>query len=325
MNFVNSQRLWLLLAVAVLLVVYVVIQRRRGAYALRFSDTSLIDAVAPKRPGWRRHVVALTFLAVIATLVAAFAGPTTEREIPRERAVVILTIDTSLSMGSQDVDPTRIEGAKAAARAFLADAPPGIDVGLVSFDEAPIVEVPPTADRAAVVAAIDALELGPFTNTGDAISVSISTLERTLSTLEFSPDGAPPAIVVLLSDGEPTVGRPIETAIAEALRAKIAVSTVALGTPDGEVTIEDPDAPGTFITVAVPVDEASLQLIAEQTGGSFFATASAEELAQVYRDIGTAIGFETIDEDVTDWFVGAALVLALLTSALSLAWFQRLP
>lgn len=315
----------LLLAVVALTVVYAVLQRRRGRYALQFSDASLLDSVAPRRPGWRRDVVAACFLLVVALLIVAVAGPVRTREIPRERAIVILTIDTSLSMGAVDVEPTRIDAAKEAARQFLEGAPPGVDVGLVSFHEAPIVEVPPTPDRAAVAAAVDDLQLGPYTNTGDAISASISTLRRTVEQLEVADDSPPPAVVVLLSDGEPTIGRPIEDAIAEAIQAGIPVSTVALGTPLGEVTVEDIEAPGTFFDVEVPVDEEALRTIADATGGSFFATASADELAEVYRDIGTAVGFETVDDDISVWFTTAALVLALLTSALSLRWFQRLP
>lgn len=325
MSFADPIRLWLFVVLALVLVVYLAVQARRGRYALAFSDTSLLDTVAPRRPGWRRHVVAVTFLGTAAAMIVAFAGPVTEKDVPRERALVILTIDTSLSMGAVDVDPTRIGAAQAAAREFLASAPAGIDVGLVSFNENPIVEVPPTPDRNAVEFAVDGLELGPFTNTGDAISTSLTTLGRALGALERSSDDAPPAVVVLLSDGEPTVGRPIETAIAEATQAGIPVSTVALGTADGEVTIEDPDAPGTFIDVPVPVDEATLETIAEATGGRFFSTSSAEELAAVYDDIGTAVGFETIDEDISDVFVGLGLVLAAITSVLSLLWFQRLP
>lgn len=317
--------LLLLLLVAALAVAYVVLQRRRGRYALQFSDASLLESVAPRRPGWRRDVVAACFLAVIALLIVSVAGPVRSREVPRERAIVILTIDTSLSMGAVDVDPTRIGAAQEAARQFLESAPAGVDVGLVSFHEAPIVEVPPTPDRLAVTAAVDALELGPFTNTGDAISTSITTLERTIDQLEIRDDSAPPAVVVLLSDGEPTVGRPIEEAIAQAIQAGIPVSTVALGTEFGEVTVEDPELPGTFFDVDVPVNEDALRTVADATGGSFFATASAEELAEVYRDIGTAVGFEEVDEDISIWFTAAALALALVTSALSLRWFQRIP
>lgn len=325
MRFEHPALLGLLVVVAGLAVGYAIAQRRRGRYALEFSDTSLLDSVAPHRPGWRRHLVAAAFLVVLTVLVATLAGPVRDRDVPRERALVILTLDTSFSMGSTDVEPSRIGAAKDAARSFLDGAPPGVDVGLISFDEAPIVEVPPTPDRTAVANALEALTLGPYTNTGDAITTAVTTLQRTLEQLDVADDGAPPAVVVLLSDGEPTIGRPIEAAIAEAVRADIAVATVALGTDAGEVTVEDPEAPGTFVTVPVPVDEETLRTIATQTGGEFFAIASAEELADVYRDIGTAVGIETVSEDLARWFTATALLLAVITSACSLLWFQRLP
>ena len=325
MTFADPGRLWLLLAVAALLVAYVLVQRRRGTYALRFSDAALLDTVAPRRPRWRRHLVAVTFLAVIASVILAMAGPQRQEDVPRERATVVLTIDTSLSMGSDDVDPSRIEAAKEAALSFLDDAPETVDIGLVSFDAIPVVRVSPTRDRVAIEAAIEALELGEMTVTGDAILASIEVLENSTPPETGDDLDNPASVVVLLSDGEPTGGRTIEEASGAAVAAGIPVSTVAFGTADGVVEIDDPENPGTTVVVPVPVDEPTLGFIADTTGGTFFAADSADELAQVYRDIGVAVGFETVERDVSDWFTGTALVLALLTGVLSLLWFQRLP
>ena len=327
MTFLDPVRLWLFVGLAAILVAYVVTQSRRGAYALEFSDASLLDAVAPRRPGWRRHVVAVAFLCVLGLLIVAFAGPARERDVPRERAIVILTIDTSLSMGAEDVEPSRIGAAQQAAREFVENAPDGIDIGIVSFDEIPIVQMPPTNDRRLVDDAIDNLELGPFTNTGGAIDASLDLLDDSLDDLDFDADVEPPAVIVLLSDGEPTIddSPPLDTAIAQAVQAGISISAVALGTENGRVTIEDPDEPGAFMTVPVPVRQEAMRSVAERSGGQFFATSSATELAAVYDDIGTAVGFETIDEDISGWFVGFALGFSFITSLLSLAWFQRLP
>lgn len=322
LEFDNPVRLWLLAAIAVLLVAYIVVQRRRGAYALRFSDTSLLDTVAPRRPGWRRHVVAVLFLASVSAMVAAFAGPHRD-EIPN-RATIVLTIDTSLSMGADDVDPTRFDVAKQAALDFLSDVPASVDVGLISFDEFPIVQVAPTSDREAVADAVDSLELGPFTATGDAIKASISTLTETGRPTRDE-NGDATAVVVLLSDGEPTIGDTIDNAIAVALEAEVPITTVALGTAFGEVEIEDPELPGTFFSQPVPVDEVTMETVALATGGEFFSTSSFTDLAEVYRDIGTALGEEPVRRDVHEWFIGIALLAALVTATLSLAWFQRLP
>jgi Ca-activated chloride channel family protein len=322
LEFGHAWRLLGLVAVALLLVAYVVVQRRRGRYALRFSDTALLDTVAPRRPGWRRHLVAGLFLASAGLGVVAFADPY-RNEIP-QRATVVLTIDTSLSMGADDVDPTRFDAAKQAAKDFLEDVPASVDVALLSFDEFPVVQVGPTGDRDRVATAVDGLELGPFTATGDAIAASVQTVVDTGRPTRDD-NGEPTAVVVLLSDGEPTVGRTIDEAIAEAVAADVAITTVALGTPLGEVEIENPDAPGTFYSQPVPVDEVTMETVALATGGEFFSLDSVADLADVYRDIGTALGEDPVRRDVGEWFLGVALLGIAVTAALSLAWFQRLP
>jgi len=308
---------------------YMVAQRRRGRYAMRFSDTSLLDSVAPRHPGFRRHAVALLFLGVIASMILALAGPARTERIPREHATVVLTIDTSLSMGADDVDPSRIDAAKSAALAFLDGAPETLDIGLVSYNGIPVIRVIPTRDRSAVAASIRSLQLGESTATGDAIFASLDAIRAGPDAAEATPaDGNstdPVAMIVLLSDGTPTVGRAVDSAVAAANEAGIPVSTVSLGTNAGEVTIDDPNFPGNRVTVPVPVDEKTLSDIADATGGKFFTAASSGELASVYDNIGAAIGFETVERDITDWFVGGALALAAITGLFSLAWFQRLP
>jgi len=306
---------------------YAIAQRRRGRYAVRFSDTSLLDSVAPRHPGIRRHVVAGLFLTVAAAMILALAGPARSERVPREHATVVPTIDTSLSMGATDVDPSRMDAAKQAALAFLDSAPDTLDIGLVSFNGIPVIRVVPTRDRAAVAASVRGLQLGESTATGEAIFASIDAIRAAPDGQQADPAaGADPAsIVVLLSDGTPTVGRSVDSAVAAANKAGIPVSTVSLGTADGQVTIDDPSSPGGRVTVPVPVDEKTLSDIADATGGKFFTAKSTGELSSVYDNIGTAIGFENIDRDITDWFMGGALALAAITGLFSLAWFQRLP
>ena len=327
MRFVDSARLWLLLGVAAMAIGYAIAQRRRGHFAMRFSDTSLLDSVAPRHPGLRRHLVAGLFLAVAAAMILALAGPARTERIPREHATVVLTIDTSLSMGATDVNPSRMDAAKQAALAFLDNAPATLDIGLVSFNGVPVIRVVPTRDRATVAAAIRNLQLGESTATGEAIFASIEAIRAApdVPQTDPSPGSDPTAVVVLLSDGTPTVGRSVDSAVAAANEAGVPVSTVSLGTADGEVTIDDPNSPGGRVTVSVPVDEKTLSDIADATGGKFFTAKSTVELSTVYDNIGTAVGFENVDRDITDWFLGGALALAAVTGLFSLAWFQRLP
>ncbi|MGI9603416.1 MAG: VWA domain-containing protein [Acidimicrobiales bacterium] len=319
MTFLAPERLILLVAVAALAVLYLVLQYRRRQYVVRFTNIELIDQVAPQRPGWRRHVVAGGFLGLVSLLVVAYAEPAREVEVPRERATIVLAIDTSLSMMANDVDPSRIDAAKSAAVEFLADVPEKVNVGLVSFHGTATVRVAPTNDRDVVADAIENLELGEATAIGDALFASLEALEAGPPLVDADGEPAPGAIV-LMSDGETTVGRPNVDGINEAQRQGVAVSTIAFGTTGGIIEV-----PGEPFPVPVPVHEDELRQIAGETGGEFFAAASAGELESVYRGIGSDIGFETETEDITVWFVGAALVLALLTGLASLAWFQRLP
>lgn len=323
MSFLAAWRLWFLLGVVALAAAYVLLQRRRRAYTLRFTSSELLDSVAPRRPGWRRHVPAVTFLVALVLLVAGFARPTRQVSVPRERATVVLAIDVSLSMMADDVDPNRLEAAQDAAKQFLDELPPTLNVGLVSFAASATVLVPPTQDRAVVERAIEGLQLAPATAIGEAIFTSLDVLRQ----VPADDSGTiPPARIVLLSDGETTVGRPDQLAAAAAAEAGVPVTTIGFGTQRGFIVYDDPATPEREQQVIpVPVGEENLQAIAEATDGSYFAAATQAELEEVYADIGSAIGTERIWREITDWFVGASLVVLLVASGLSLLWFQRLP
>jgi Ca-activated chloride channel family protein len=316
-------RLLLLVAVAALAALYIVIQRRRRSYALRFSSSELFDAVAPSGPGFRRHLPAVVFLLALSVLVVAFAQPARQMRVPRERATVIVAIDVSLSMQATDVDPDRLQAAQAAANRFVEELPPTLNVGIVSFAGSASVLVPPTRDRLPAHTAIDNLKLAESTAIGEAIFTSLDALANAPS------DGSgdlPPARIVLLSDGETTVGRPDAAAVAAAREAEVPISTIAFGTRSGTILYDDPatDASEAEL-IPVPVREDNLRAIADSTGGAFFSAASLEELEAVYDDIGSAVGFETVDREITDWFVAGGLAFLALSAGFSLLWFQRLP
>ncbi len=316
MTFLSPAFLWLFVAVAALAAAYVALQFGRRRYAVRFTNLALLETVAPSRPGWRRHLTAAAFLVGTAALVLAMARPSRAEQVPRERATVVMAIDTSLSMEATDVEPSRLVAAQDAAVVFLDQLPDSINVGLVTFDGFAVVAVPPTTDRNLVRRAIGGLELGEGTAIGEAVFASLDALDQVPEAAED--DEPVPGRIVLMSDGETTVGRPNQNAVEAADAAGVEVSTIAFGTDDGVVDIGGQDVP-------VPVNEAALEDIAQDTGGSFFTAASEAELAEVYADIGTSVGFETEQREITRWFVGAALVALLVAAALSLAWFARLP
>jgi Ca-activated chloride channel family protein len=323
MTFLSPDRLWLLGLVGLVGVGYLgsLVQQRR--YTVRFTNVSLLDSVAPRRPGWRRHITALAFLVALASLVVAYAQPADEVKVPRERATVMLAIDTSLSMEATDVGGSRIEAAKSAAIEFVDQLPPKINLGLVSFDGIARVRVTPTTDRDAVRRVIQDLDLGQATAIGEAIYASIDAFQDAPGSaeqpLEDEQDEIPLRIV-LMTDGQTTVGRPDIDGAQQASDLGIQVSTIAFGTDRGVIQIE-----GEQGLTPVPVEEGSLRDIATLTGGEFFRAESLTELENVYADIGSAVGFETIEQEVTDRFVGFGLALMLLSAALSLVFFSRVP
>ncbi|GAA4676513.1 VWA domain-containing protein [Phytohabitans rumicis] len=320
MSWESPVRLWLLLGVAVLAVAYVFMQRRRSRYAVRFTNLRLLDRVAPKRPGWRRHVPASLFLAMLGLLIVGFARPSDEVRVPRERATVIVAVDVSLSMMATDVDPDRLTSAKAAAREFVEGLPEEFNVGLVGFAGNASVFVAPVTDRQAMYAGIDRLAEGRTGQQGTAIGEAIYAALESIQTLDAqAAEEPPPARVVVLSDGANTAGRDPGEASQAATAAGVPVDTIAFGTESG--VIEG----GAGRTMTVPVDGETLQAVAEQTGGGYHEAGSSEELRAVYDDIGSSVGYTTERQDVSARFIGLGLILALLAAAASMFWFARIP
>lgn len=316
-EFRAAERLWLLIGVGLLAVSYLVMLRRRRSYAVRFTNLALLDTVAPKRPGWRRHLPAILLLAALAGMVGAFAQPARLERVPRERATIIVAIDTSLSMEATDVRPNRLKAAQAAAKSFVNLLPKRLNVGLVTFNGIAQIKVPPTQERDQLLAEIDQLRLGERTAIGEAIYASLEAIRSAPA----GEDGkAVPARIVLMSDGSTTVGRPDAQASAAAKKAKVPVSTIAFGTPEGTIEIEGQPGP-----VSVAVNPGALEKIANATDGTAFTAATGDELKAVYSDIGSSVGFTTEQRDITGTFVGTSLVALFAAALLSQLWFSRLP
>ncbi|HEX7745064.1 MAG TPA: VWA domain-containing protein [Micromonosporaceae bacterium] len=308
---------WLLALLPVLAIAaaYVWRQFRRRAYAVRFTNVELLSTLAPKGLGWRRHAAAAAFLLSLTALATAMARPSVDTEQPLERATIMLAIDVSLSMQADDVAPNRIQAAQEAAKQFVGQLPESFNVGLVAFAKSANVLVSPTKDRPAVTQAIDGLTLAEATATGEAV---FTCLEAIRSVPADGAQGAPPARIVLLSDGYRTSGRSVEEAAGAAAAANVPVSTIAFGTDAGQVEIAGQ-------VQRVPVDRFALAELAETTKGFFYEAASAAELKKVYEDMGSSIGFRVEPREVTQWYAGFALLFALCAGAMSLLWTSRLP
>ena len=317
MTFQSPWWLLALIVVAALVAVYVVLQLRRRAYAARFTNVALLGSLVPKRPGWKRHLAFGLVALGLATLVVSLAVPSTEVRVPREKATVVMAVDVSLSMEARDVEPTRFQAMQRAAVDFVDVLPKRINLGLVTFAGTATTVVPPTTDRALVATAIENLDLAEATAIGEAVFTSLSAIENFQASLESSGQEAPPARIVLLSDGFNTVGRDETQAIEAARAAGVPVSTIAFGTDYGTLDIDGEQVP-------VPVDRESLEQLARETGGSFSEATSAAELEEVYADLGSQIGYTTEPKDISPWFVRAGVAVVLLGALLSLFWTNRL-
>jgi Ca-activated chloride channel family protein len=321
-NFQEPGRLAILIAPLILLVAYLFAQRSRRKYAMRFTSVDLLASVAPRRPGWQRHVSAVLMIAAVAALVLGFAQPTTTKKVARQRGTVILAIDTSGSMAATDVAPSRLVAAQAAARRFVNGLPTGLKIGLLQFDSSARVLVAPTSDHTPVLAAVDALSIGGGTATGDAINSALAAA----ASLPAASDGTKaPAAIVLMSDGSPTIGQNAQTpeetvaaATASAKDAGVPIDTIAFGTETGTVTIQGE-------TLPVPADPEAMARIASGSGGKSFTATTGNQLNAVYDQIRKTVGFDTVRTDITEWFTGLALILAVLCAGAALFWMQRLP
>jgi len=316
--FDSPQWLWLLLGVLALAAVYVVLQLRRRRYVARFSNAGLLASIAPKRPGWRRHLTFALLLLALTVLSVGVARPTAAVRVPREEATVMLALDVSLSMQATDVLPTRIDAAKKAAIEFADLLPPKINLGLVAFAKSAEVKVPPTIDRDSFKAAVTSLELRESTAIGDAVEACLDAIRSFSTSTTVKGSKSPPAQIVLLSDGTSNTGKKPLDAAQDAIKQKVPVATIAFGTPSGTV-----DLPGEGVQ-PVPADRTTLHRLADATHGSFHTAVSEQELSTIYKDLGSQIGYQTVHRDISWRFLALGALIGMVAAATSLLWAGRL-
>jgi Ca-activated chloride channel family protein len=328
--------LWTLVLVPVALAAYLLAQRRRSRYTVRFTNLDLLANVVSAKPGWRRHVPPAFYLLALAALLVSLARPQALALVPKEQATIVLVMDVSGSMNATDVRPTRLVSSQRAATTFIEQLPEKFRVGIVSFASTAQTLTRPTTDRAAAYEAIASLHAEGATAMGDGIERALDVKRTPGSssggTAPAAPDPPddqvsgrePPVVVLLLSDGANTQGRtqPMEAAT-DAKQLGVPVFTIALGTDQGMVDV--PDETGTMRRIPVPPDELTLQRIAETTGARFFAAPTSRELKDVYRELGSKIGFIKEKQEVTVLFSATALLFLVAGATMSLGWFSRFP
>jgi Ca-activated chloride channel family protein len=312
-----------LLIVLGLVGLYIVVQLARQKRMLRFANMELLESVAPERPSRWRHLPAILLVLSLLLFTVAMAGPTNDVRIPRNRAVVMLTIDVSQSMRATDVSPSRLAAAQEAGKQFADQLTPGINLGLIAYAGTATVLVSPTTNRDATKAAIDKLQLADRTATGEGIFTALQAI-ATVGAVIGGGDAPPPARIVLMSDGKETVPsnpdnpKGAYTAARTAKDQGVPISTVSFGTPYGYVEINGQRQP-------VPVDDETLKKMAELSGGEAYNASSLEQLKQVFTNLQQQIGYETIKGDASvGWLRLGSVVLALAALA-ALLINRRLP
>jgi Ca-activated chloride channel homolog len=326
MTFLWPELLWLLLALPACVALYWWVLKRRKRAALRYASLAMVKEAAGKGLWWRRHLPPAIMLVALGALLAAIARPAAVITLPSSHETVILALDVSGSMRATDVEPSRIEAAQAAARAFVAEQPRSARIGVVAFGGSAALVQPPTSNRNDVLAALDQLQLQHATAIGSAILVSLKALFPQIDfDVRKKPDlnPVPPgshaeAAIILLSDGQTTAGPdPLEAARLAAERG-VRVFTVGVGTDNGQVLT------GEGWSMRVRLDEDSLKAIADLTRGEYFYAASATDLKKVYRSLRSKLVLETKQVEVTAFFSALGAATVLLSATLSLLWFNRI-
>jgi len=351
-NFLWPEFLWLLLALPLLVAAYVWLLHRKKKMALRYASLSIVREAMGRGQGIRRHIPPLLFLLSLAAMLVAAARPFAVVSLPSQRETIMLAMDVSGSMRATDVLPNRLVASQNAAKAFLAELPRGVRVGIVAFAGTAAVVQPPTLSREDLVAAIDKFQLQRGTAIGNGIVMSLSELfpdagidlasmqygrERPRGTsldqaLKEGKDGkdakkeftpvAPgsytSAAIILLTDGQRTTGIDSLDAAKAAADRGVRVYTVGIGTVDGEtIGFEG-------WSMHVKLDEETLKGIARATQAEYFYAGTAADLKKVYETLSSRLAVEKKETEISGLLALAAAVLALLSASLSLLWFNRI-
>jgi len=317
MSFASPWVLLALVAIPLLINLYARQQRRRQRAAAAFVVPALTESVAPNRPRWRRHAPMIAFLLAIAVLIIAAARPQRTVAVPLTDGAVMLVNDTSSSMEAKDVYPSRLGAAQRAAKRFVAKVPSEIRVGLIAFNQAPVLLQSPTTDHSLVVSALAELRATGHTAIGDALV----TATQQLTKLRSASGKRVPSAIVLLSDGYSTNGVDPITAAHQAAAQHIPIYTVAIGTSHGTIDIK---RRGKLVPVLVPPSPQALGQIATASGGHAYTVTDAGTLDAVYAHLAAQLGHKHVKHEITSSLAGGALVLLLIGGVMSLRWFGRL-
>ena len=351
MIFLWPQFLWLLLVLPLLVLLYVWLLRRKKKNALQYASLSIVREAMGKGQTFRRHVPPMLFLLSFTAMLVASSRPFAVVTLPSDQQTIMLAMDVSGSMRATDVKPNRLAASQEAAKAFLAELPRNVKVGIVAFAGTASVVQPPTLSREDLVAAIDKFQLQRGTAIGNGIVVSMAELFPDagidLASMQYgrdrqrgvaidqpakeSKDGkdkkpfvpvAPgsytSAAIILLTDGQRTTGVDSMDAAKVAADRGVRIYTVGIGTVDGEtIGFEG-------WSMRVKLDEETLKGIARNTQAEYFYAGTATDLKKVYESLSSRLTVVKKETEISGILALVAAALALLSAGLSLAWFNRI-
>lgn len=352
MRFVWPEMLWLLAALPVMVLGYVVVLRRRRRTALRYASLRLVRAALEPGASLRRHVPPALVLLAAAAAIVAVPRPVATIVLPAEFMTIVLAMDVSRSMLAADVAPNRISAAQTAARSFIDGLPKNVRLGIVSFAGTAEVVQTPTENREEMIAAIERFQLQRHTATGSGLLAALAMLrpeagidlEKTIFGRDFGYSGGgdaeerarrllkpeakalapvPPGsfaggAIVLMSDGRRTTGPDPIAAAKLAANLGVRVYTIGFGTKQGA---EIPGAEG--FSFFAQLDEEALRAVAGITAAEYFQATSAEDLKKVYEGLSLQFAMERRETEVSALAAGIAALLLMIAAALSVAWHYR--
>ncbi len=335
MSFIWPTMLLLLLLMPLFVVLYIRMQRRRRRLAASYGSLGLVQAASGRGPGVRRHIPPALFLLSLTILVVALARPQTVVSLPRIEGTVILAFDVSGSMAADDLKPTRMEAAKAAARDFVERQPPSVQIGVVAFSDSGFAVQTPTDDQEVILASINRLTPERGTSLANGILTSLNAIaagagQDTRFYTNLTPTPAPTptpmpkgtytsAVIVLLTDGENNQSPDPLSAAQTAADLGVRIYTIGLGSAAGSLLHIN------GFTVRTRLNEEMLQQISQLTEGTYYKAENEQDLRTIYDNLDPELVIKPEKTEVTSLFAGASILVLLIGGALSLRWFSRLP
>jgi Ca-activated chloride channel family protein len=336
MSFIWPAMLTSLLLVPLCVGLYAWLLQRQRRRMARHGGLGLVQGATGRTPGMRRHVPVALFMAGLTVLLVATARPQMVVSLPRIEGIVILAFDVSGSMAADDLDPTRMEAAKAAARAFVEQQPPSALIGVVTFSDSGFVVHTPTNDQEEILSAIERLTPERGTSLANGILAALNTIAAvgaqptphlyTNVTPTPTPTPTPvpvgmytPAVIVLLTDGENNESPDPLAAAETAADRGVRIHTVGIGSAAGA----DLEVEG--FMVHTQLDEELLRQISELTGGTYYRAESTEELSEIYSKLNPELVIRPEEMEITSILAGAGMLILLAGGAFSLLWFSRVP